>query len=261
MKITGDGQKHVFVAQDNMYTHDGNSATPLLNKKMRRYLFNQIDITNYAQSFLFVNSVRDEAWFCYPSHGATAPDRGLIVNYNTGACTETDIDFVDAQIGTVQVSDTSTWSSSALQWNQDIDPWSVSNRRKLVLCKPTDPAFLQLDNTSQRDGHNFTGTIQRMSLGVIGRKRTGEWIEDFEVRKLVTRVWPKMSGGPVTIRLGGQNTPGGPVTWSQAIPFDPSTQQFCDVTAEGAAISIEFSGATDWQLDGYKLDMVTLGKF
>lgn len=261
VKVTGDGQRHIFVSQDNIYTHDGNTATPLLNKRTRRYLFNQIDVGNYPQSFVFVNSVRDEAWFCYPQHGSTIPNRALIVNYNTGASTESDVDFVDAEIGTVQTSDNSTWSSSSLQWGQDIDPWSVSNRRKIVLLKPVDPTFLQLDSTTQRDGNTFTGLIQRTSLGVIGRKRTGEWIEDFEVRKLVTRIWPKMSGGPVNIRLGGQDVPNGPITWSPLTPFDPSTSKYCDIVAEGAAISLEISGAVDWQLDGYKLDMVTQGRF
>lgn len=261
VKITGDGQRHVFVSTDNMYTHDGNSATPLLNKRTRRYLFNQIDVANYGQSFVFVNAVREEAWFCYPAHGVTTPNRALIVNYNTGASTESDIDFIDAEIGTVQTSDGTSWSAQTLTWDTDIDPWAVSNRRKIALLKPSGPKFLQLDSSTLRDGNTFTGLLQRTSLGVIGRKRTGEWIEDFEVRKLVTRVWPKMSGGPVNIRLGGQDVPNGSITWSPLVSFNPATQKYCDVMAEGAAISIEISGATDWQLDGYKLDMVTLGSF
>lgn len=259
--ITGDGQRHVFVSNDNMYVHDGNSAKPLLDKKMRRYLFNQLDITNYVNSFLFVNAVRNEAWFCYPNLGNVVPNRALIVNYNTGATTESDISFQWASIGTVQTSNSDTWSSAIGDWSTDSSPWSVSNRRKVVLCSPVTTKFLQLDLGTQRDGVDFTGTIQRTALGVIGRKRGGEWIEDFEVRKLVTRLWPKMSGGPVMIRMGGQEVPNGPTTWTVPVSFDPSADKFCDLIVEGAAISIEISASVDWQLDGYKLDMVTLGKF
>lgn len=259
--ITGDGQRHVFTSGDNIYVHDGNSAKPLLDKRMRRYLFNQIDVGTFKTSFGFVNPVRDEYWFCYPQSGSSVANRALIVNYNTGASTETDIDFVAALIGTVQTSDSETWASAVGTWDTDNSPWSVSNRRKLALAKPTTPSFLQLDLGTQREGANFTGTIQRTSLGVVGRKRNGEWIEDFEVRKLVNRVWPKMSGGPVMIRLGGQDVPNGAIRWSTPVSFDPSAQKYCDIQAEGAAISIEISGAVDWQLDGYKLDMVTLGRF
>jgi hypothetical protein len=259
--ITGDGQRHVFVSGDNIYTHDGNSAKPLLDKKMRRYLFNQIDVGNYRASFGFCNPVRDEFWFCYPSQGNSQPNRGLIVNYNTGASTETDVDFQAALIGTVQTSDSETWSASIGDWSSDNSPWSVSNRRKIVLAKPTTPSLLQLDLGTQREGSAFTGTLQRTSLGVVGRKRNGEWIEDFEVRKLVTRIWPKMSGGPVNIRMGGQDVPNGAITWGPMVPFNPATQKYCDLVAEGSALSVEISGSVDWQLDGYKLDMVTLGRF
>jgi hypothetical protein len=61
--------------------------------------------------------------------------------------------------------------------------------------------------------------------------------------------------------LGGQDVPNGSVRWSAAVTFDPSTQKYCDIVAEGAAICVEVSAAVPWQLDGYKLDMVLLGRF
>lgn len=259
--VTGDGQKHIFMSNDNMFVHDGNSAKPLLNGKFQRYVFDQMDVSNYVNSFMFVKAVRNEAWFCYPTSGVQFPNRALVYNYVTGAITESDVDFQAAATGTVQTSDTDTWATATGTWDTDTVPWSVAIRRQLVLSKPTATKFLQLDSGTQRDGNNFTGLLQRTSLGVIGRKRTGEWIEDFSVRKLVTRVWPKIKGGPVQIRLGGQDTVNGAVRWSAPQTFDPSTQDYCDIIAEGAAIAIEFSAAVDWQLDGYKLEMQTLGRF
>jgi hypothetical protein len=260
--VSGDGQKHFFVAQDNLYTHDGNSAKPLLDKRTRRYLFNNIDVGNYGNAFVFVNPVRKEGWFCYPQVGSTFPDRAIVINYDTGASTEVGgVDWQAAGIGTVQTSDTSTWATVAGTWAQQTTPWSFANRRKIVLCKPTATKIEELDLGQTRDGTTFTGLIQRTSLGVVGRKRTGEWIEDFEVRKMVHRIWPKMSGFPVQIRLGGQDVPNGPVRWSPYTAFDPNSQKYADITAEGAAISVEISGSNGWKLDGYKLDMVTLGRF
>jgi hypothetical protein len=259
--VTGDGQRHFFVGQDNLYTHDGNSAKPVLDKRTRRYLFNNIDVGNYTNSFVFVNPVRKEGWFCYPAIGSVQPNRALIVNYDTLSTTESSVDWQAAAIGTVQTSDTNTWSTVVPTWDQESIPWSFANRRKIVLCKPTATKLEQLDLGITRDGTAFTGLVQRTSLGVIGRKRSGEWIEDFEVRKMVHRIWPKMSGSPVQIRLGGQEIPNGPVKWSNPMPFDPNTQKWCDITAEGAALCIEISGANGWKLDGYKLDLVTLGRF
>jgi hypothetical protein len=45
------------------------------------------------------------------------------------------------------------------------------------------------------------------------------------------------------------------------VTFDPNTQKYCDITAEGAALAFEISGTGGWKLDGYKLDLVTLGRF
>lgn len=260
--ITGDGQRHIFVGSDNIYSHDGNSAKPLLDKKTKRYLFNQIDVSNFTKSFLFVNAERNEAWFCYPGQGSSVPTRRLMINYNTLATSEGDVDYQHAAIGTVQTSDSETWASVTGTWEDDTLPWNASQRRKLVLSKPTATKFEQFDLGASRDGATFTGLIQRTSLGVVGRNRkTGDWIEDFEVRKMCHRIWPKMSGGPVQIRMGGQDVPNGPVAWSAMQTFDPSTQKYCDITSEGAALAIEISGTTSWKLDGYKLDLVTLGRF
>ena len=97
---------------------------------------------------------------------------------------------------------------------------------------------------------------------MVGRNRkTGDWITDFETRKACHRIWPKMSGQPVQIRLGGQDVPNGPVSWSPYVSFNPLTQKWADITAEGAALCVEISGANGWKLDGYKLDLVTLGRF
>jgi hypothetical protein len=260
--VTGDGQKHFFVGQDNIYVHDGNSAKPMLDARTRRYLFNQIDPGNYANSFVFVNSTRREGWFCYPGIGIIQPNRALIVNYDTLATTECDVDWQAAATGTLQTASGTTWASDPLTWAGESTPWDTSSRRKILLCKPTASRLEQFDSGVTRDGTAFTGLIQRTSLGIVGRnRRTGDWITDFETRKMVHRIWPKMSGTAVQIRLGGQDVPGGAVRWSSPVSFNPATQKWVDITAEGAALSIEISGANGWKLDGYKLDLITAGRF
>ena len=260
--ITGDGQRHFFVSQDNIFTHDGNSAKALLDARTRRYLFNQIDPGNFGNSFVFVNPTRKEGWFCYPSLGQVYPDRAIIVNYDTQAMTESSVDWQAAAMGTLQTSSGRTWDSDPLAWASETTPWDSSSRRKILLCKPTTTRLEQFDLGVTRDGTAFTGMVQRSSLGLIGRnRRTGDWITDFETRKTCHRVWPKMSGATVQIRLGGQEAPGGPITWSPGVSFNPATQKWVDITAEGAALAIEISGANGWKLDGYKLDLVTAGRF
>lgn len=259
--VTGDGKKHIFMSQDNMNAHDGNTITPLLDKRMRRTIFNAIDVANYKNSFMYIEPLRDEAHFCYPESGSAQPTRQLILNYKTGQITEADCDFQSATVGNILNSDTETWASATGGWDTDAAPWSTANRRKVLLSNPTSTKFFLGDSGTTRDTVAFTGTVQRTGLSVVGRKRTGEWIEDFQQRKLVTRIWPKISGGAVSIRVGASDVVDGPVTWDAAQAFDYTTQNYVDVTASGAGIALEISGATPWKLHGYKMEMNLLGNF
>ena len=259
---TGDGQKHVFVTQDDMLMHDGNTATPLLERKFKRYLFNQIDTTNYQNCFMFSNPTYDEIWFCYPQSGSTLANRALIFNYKHGKFTEADIDFQCATVGVVSTSSTQTWANSPYTWATDPNAWLVSTRRRTVIGNPTTQKMHLFDNGVLRDGVAYTGTLQRTGLGIIGRKRTGEWLEDFQTRKQINRVWPKCLVGPVNVRIGYQDLVNGAIRWSNPQAFDPTTAMWVDgVLGSGRAVAIEYAAPNDFRIDGYKLDMALLGKF
>jgi len=259
--VTGDGKRHIFMGQDNMWLHDGNNAIAILDKKHKRALFGSIDVTSFATSFFTIYPLRDEAWFCYPETGNTFPNRAIIVNYKTGQVTEGDCNWRHSATGIIQTSDAELWSTASGDWDSDTKAWSTAERRKVVLVNTADVKFQLMDDGTTRDGTVFTGTVQRTGLGLIGRKRNGEWIEDFTQRKLVTRVWPKASGGTFSIRVGSSERPDGAVVWNSSQTFDPSTQQYVDVCVEGPAIAIEYSGQTPFKIDGYKIELELTGNF
>jgi hypothetical protein len=260
--VTGDGLRHVFLTQDDLMWHNGLQAESILTKRFRRYFFNQIDPANYAESFVFTNALYNEVWVCYPSNGSSVCNRVLIWNYGDNTLWEGDINFQAAEQGTLNLSGGTTWAAVTKTWASDTSPWMTSLRRKVVVCDPAAQLMYLLDSGTTRNGAAFTGTIQRTGLSVVGRKRTGEWIEDFEHGKLVSKVWPKVVGGPINVRVGYQNLAQGPVTWGSYQPYDPTLQQFVDgVLGSGKAVAIEFSSTNDFRLDGYKLDMSVTGKF
>jgi len=259
--VTGDGKRHIFMGQDDMWLHDGNNAVSVLDKRHKRALFNTMDVTNFSTSFFTIYPLRDEAWFCYPETGNSFPNRAMIVNYKSGRITEGDCNWRHSAAGVLQASDTELWSTITGSWESDTAAWSTAQRRRVVLVRTDASEFAAMDDGTTRDGVEFTGTLQRTGLGIIGRKRNGDWIEDFQQRKLVTRIWPKMSGGIVSIRVGSSQRPDGSVTWSPAQDFDPITQLYADFCVEGAAIALEFSGTTPFKIDGYKIDLELTGNF
>lgn len=265
--LTGDGLRHVVATQDDIVWHNGNTIRSILNNRQRRRLANEISTEHYGNSFLFNNPLNDEMWFCYPAGGDEFPSKALILNYSDAeswAITEADgITFRHAAIGLIEITSEETWEDNPTEtWEEGDDPWSSLERRRVVLSAPVSSKFLVLDKTGQRDGVPFTSTLQRTGLSMIGRKRTGEWIVNHRIRKLMQRLWPKIQGAAVEVRVGSSEVVNGSILWSDYVPFDPSVEVTADVPLiSGRGLSVEFRSTQFFRLDGYKVDIAELGEF
>lgn len=271
--VLPDGLQHVVVTQDDVVIHNGASMRSVIDEKMRIWLFTRIDPLNFRTSFMFAHAAFKEVWFCYPSIGNSQPNEAIVGNYQKGEWVwsyATGITFRNAATGSIQTPDPRIWDTIVNVWDVEGGPWDNLQRRKVLLCATNSNKFLLLDSGLTRDGAAFTATARREALGVVGRKRSGEWIEDFSVGKLCHRIWPKIVGGPVNIRVGGQPHVNGETTYGTAQSFNPGTQQaagsgalFTDHNSSGKAIVVEFetTASVAWTLDGYKIEMSRLGKF
>lgn len=262
--VTGDGTRHVVATQDDIIVHNGNSIESILDERFKRYLFNNVDSASHENSFMFTDPFNNEVYFCYPESGSEQPNKAIIWNYKLGqrgAISECEINFRNVATGNIEAAIADTWSTVTGTWDSKTDPWSTNIRRSLIACATDTTKFLKLNTGTLNDGADYTGTLQREGLSIIGRKRSGEWIVDFASRKQVNRVWIKASGGPINFRLGFQSLPGGTVTWGAVQSFDPATQTYVDVTGSGKAVAIEFSAIVPFRILGYKLEIVPISRF
>lgn len=266
--LTGDGTRHCVVTQDDIITHRGGTdPMSILEGRQRASLFGEIDTVNYANSFIFPNPLTKEMWFCYPTQGNTQPNKALIWNYASGqrgAISFADgITFRNAAVGDIEGDSDELWSTGTDEWDEDTGPWSEFTRRRVVLAGTDATKFYNLDRGSTRDGTAFIQTLQREGLAILGRKRSGEWIVDHQTRKMLQRLWPKVVGDPVNIRLGAQETVNGPLLWGPVVEFDPSTQRAADNDPiSGAAVAIELSSSSkSWRIDGFRASIAPLGQF
>lgn len=266
--VTGDGLRHVVATQDDIIWHNGNTAQSILNKKLKRALFNEIDTTNYGNSFMFPNPAYNEVWFCYPAQGQIYPNRAIIWNYSdspNGVVTEAvGINFRHAATGSIEVASDLVWADASETWEEKTGPWSEVSRRRVVICDTANTKLHGFDRGVTRDGAAFTVTLQREGLAVVGRTRNGDWIVDFEKIKMISRMWPKITGGPINVRVGVQSTVDGPITWGNAVEYNPSVAVPADFTPmSGRAVAIEFSttASVQWRIDGYKPDITVLGNY
>ena len=141
--ISGDGTKHILATQDDIIWHDGNQVKSILNLRQRKRLQDEIDSSNFGQSFIFANPFRNEIWFCYPQQGSTFPNRAIIMNYRTAGgsdfvvTTADGITFRNATVGNLEGSFAEIWDSGTDTWDVDTGPWSTLERRRVVLADPT----------------------------------------------------------------------------------------------------------------------------
>lgn len=265
--ITGDGLRHVVATQDDIITHNGSSVDSVLDKRQRRRLLNEMDQTNYVNSFMFDNPFYKEMWFCYPGTGQSQPDRALIMNYsnqNSWVITEVDgITFRHAAAGRVEAPSEELWSDNSTEaWDTDTGPWSLLLRRRVLLAGTAATKIYNMDKTITRDGTAFATRLQREGLSVLGQDRRGSWIVDHQVEKLLTRLWPKIQGGPINVRVGGQAVVNGSTSWGDSVSFNPSSELTADILpTSGRSISVEFSttGNISWRIDGYKIEIDSIG--
>jgi len=262
--LTTDGTQHVVATQDDVIAHNGNSVQSLLDKRMRRTLFNNIDDDNYLNSFIFTNPFSNEIWFCYPESGSTNPSRALVWAYKEGqfgALSEKSVNFRNAAQGIIESASNETWTTITDTWATTSLQWSQATRRKVVLCGTDATKFYQLDEGTTDAGTAISATLQRVGLSIIGKDRRGNWVTDFNSRKFVTRVWITASGGPINVRIGHQNVPDGSVTWSTVKVFTPATDKWVDVAISGVAVAIEFSAAVHFRISSYKLELDVIGEY
>lgn len=265
---TGDAKWHFVATQDDIIIHDGNNVVPIMNARMKKYLFKQIDPAAFRSSFVFNHPYYNEMWFCYPSVGATSPNRALVWNYGVkseiGVFTECDVDFVHAGIGDVEANIDLAWDDeSILTWDGADDFWDSVVRQQVVVSNYEASKLQQLDaqGVVDNDGTPIVGRLQRESLAYLGMRRDKSPIQDFTQDKMWTRIWIRATGGPFNVRVGYQTVVSGTIMWDDPIAFDPSTQLYIDPMVNGVALAVEFSGSVPFSILGYKAEVFPAGRF
>lgn len=265
---TPDGRGHFVATNSDIIVHDGNSLISIGDRRLRKFIFNNIDGTNYTRSFCTVNNKEKTNWFCFPQAGSTWPNLALIWHQPTNTITlreMTDISFLAS--GIVEETVDATWDADSGIWDADLTAWDTPTfsplSSGLLACDPVNTKFYNMNTTNQFNGVSYNSYIERQGLALLGKDRQGNPQVDYSARKLLTRVYPHMTSGPVNIRIGAQERPEDAVAWQPVVAYDPSTQDHIDVVASGRLFSIRFEGQLDtpWELYGYDLEIEPLGTF
>lgn len=255
---------------DDLGTFDGQDFLSVVEDRDRKFLSRDIDPIYFENSFVLDNRAEDEAWFCYPENGEEDPSMACVWNYKENTITFREFRGTSAANGPVESATGSTWATVVGSWtDQGPAKWQEATRKKVVVSFPGETKLLQLEAADNFDGTSFSCVLERVGLAVTGVDREGNPIVNYNTRKILHRVWPKIIGGPVLIQVGGADTPKPEdVVWGDGVIFDPDDGvRYCDPAGDGDpanwvynAIRFSSTGDEPWYLEGYAIEIEELSE-
>jgi hypothetical protein len=258
--------KHFVVGNSDVYVHDGSVLKSVIDSKNKKFLFSDMDGSNYETTYVFANYEQTEMWICYPQIGSATPlpTVALVWNWRNNAWGRRDL-INTATHGTPHISsgivDTSvtddTWDTGTrggLTWDNATSIWDIlgfSPQEQSPLLAAD--KLYKGDSTNAFDTVAFESSIQRTDLPL------GEQDQVFRIKSF----YPKISGNAaLNIHVGSQMAPGGTVDWGSPVSFTPGTDVKIDVRKTGthAAVKFESSGDQNWELVGYEIEAEPISK-
>lgn len=260
-----NGTMHFVATGDDVIIHDGQNTKSVLTKKMKKWLADNLAVTNADRSYCVCDKGNNEAIFFFPSTGHVFPNMGIIYNYMEETVTLRDFTEEMRFIAVGNIGGTTdSWDLDTQVWDSDSTIWDLLN---------FNPHFFGLVGTGATSGvlqdiyaDNVFGNayLERVGLGITGQDRlTGEIKVDITKRKLITRIWPKARKGPVQVSIGAQEDLDGPVTWLPQQTYTPGVTKYLDFVIAGRLNAVRFdwlsASQTEGELDGYDLELSVLG--
>jgi len=238
-----------WMGVDKFYKYDGRLQT--LSCDLLRYVYNDIERTQFDQVYAATNEGFNEVWWFYPSEGSTTNDSYIVYNYleniwyyGTMARTA----WLDSGLQDYPVA--ATYNSNLVQHELGVDDGT------LATAVPIN-AFITSSQFDIGDGHNFA-FVWRMLPDLTFNGST-----DGTTPSLTMQLLPLQNSGsgfnnPKSVG-GDSSSAEGVVTATQTYPIDLDTyngQLNIRVRARQMAMKISSNTlGTQWQLGAPRIDI------
>lgn len=256
--------KHAVFATGDCVIHDGQNVESLLDRKMRRWLFNQLDQTYITRNFVALNPQRSEVLFCFVPTGSTLPTQALVWNFAENSIGVRDLNSIaHMEYGLINWTGvTDTWDSDSGVWDSDPEVWDARafnlTDPKLLQAAPVATKLLEFDYSNTFSGTAMPVVVERTGLGLPPMNT--QQPPDISSMKLLRRIWPRIEGSngtTVYVSVGWQNSIDGPVTWGPEMPYIIGQTTHLNPVVRGRMFGVRYRSAADqdWRLHGYELDV------
>lgn len=266
--------KHFVITKDDIILHNGVQAKSIVDRKNRKWLFDNFETGGVLFNHCFFWATRGEVWFMFATKGHGTPDMALIWNVSTESVTFRTLSQVRSTCYAQKVSLSSldTWETeSVLQWGSDAtiwdDPSFINIEERVLFADGATDKIMQLDPSIYTDnGANVTSYIERDGMPFIDVDANGNAVAELESTKLFKEVWPRITGAAgdvVSIYVGVQLDASDAITWNSPVTYTIGTTQVIPANVSGRLLSIKIqsTGGTNWKFHGFAYEVERLGRF
>jgi hypothetical protein len=253
---------HLFVGSDgDVYLCDGVQVKSILDGRAQRTFYRDFS-DNTGRLFSVATLQRSKIGLViYPQSGETVGNRVLMFNYITGDIGFREVDPTYCMASGAQLRDgagPNVWDTDSQPWDDDRTAWPQTNTDATIddLMIGGSYGFAIISDPASNDF--LSGPV------VLALEKTGISFGDAEQRKLINRVWPKISGvagDVVTFRLGGQEITGGPIALAPPVDFVIGQTTSLDTFVQGRFLSIQISstGGSPYRMGSIDVEFRGLG--
>jgi len=252
--------KHFVVSDADVVLFDGQNIQSIADKRVRSEIFNNIDVTNYRNTYTARYDRNDEMWICYPTTGQTYPNKAAIWNWKDDTWTFRELNNArHIASGIANFTPGPTWDSQAVTWDSQAITWNpISNNPTIdTLVSASDLRLGIIDDSYDNYGVAMPSLLEKTTMD----------LDQEDYVKVIKSITPRITaeaGTEVFISVGTQMHPDDSIVWGNEQLYTVGIDREVLFSQKGRYISVRLrtQGANlYWQFHGLTFKAALSGKY
>ena len=256
--------KHCVFTGTDLIVHDGQTVQSVLGGRLRSML-KTLSAAQLTSAFLSANMNAKEVWLSFrmATDSTVAADTAIVYNWESNTSSIRSLPnytfIANGRLDPPTIG-VATWATATGTWSSHTEEWgevqAIPSQMRMFGLKADSILWVDAVGTSAQNCW-----VERQHLGFPAKANVAP---DLSSEKLVTRMWPRITGKTgdvVNITLGVSENPAKPTVWEPTQQFVIGVDEWVDCTLTGKMFGMRFEsiGTSQWTFSGMDADVVLTG--
>lgn len=261
--VIENDDKHYVLTKNDVIVHDGQTIQSLVEHKLRRHMFNNINEDNAVNSFVTLNKYERLLIVGIP-FSANYPDRLFIYKITDGTWNIRDINPVNSISIDFGVALDVTWDTLTDLWDTSIREWHAASQQsiKMIAVSSQKNKLYSLFSGVKTDEGELISRVERTGYSFLNVD-TGSNEREL---KIINYIRPEISASTTTvvnIYIGVQDIYNENIDWGTPYAFNTATDKEAWFFRVGRYFGVKFESLSGniWELKSYSIDIAPFGLY